>query len=181
MSNHINRSYLPTVETEAYLWLTNLAEQLPGVVADALGITTTQTNALLKALQLLTDTHRSGRCDQAIKDLLRLNPLGKKPVPADAKPQYTALIEDNQLTVRFTKARYHYFLVRIDHGTGDFDHEYPALESPFKDATPLPADAPQIWRVQLLGFVKGQTVGIPGDIIDVAAKTYTAEHSEGAN
>jgi hypothetical protein len=245
MNNRITRSYLPTIETEAYLWLTNLAEQLPGVVANALGITTTQTNALLKALQLLTDTHRwqkaaqslseertgnkneaawnplgqtvyvrpntsatgpdtlreaaagayptavaicddilenkTGRCDQAIKDLLRLNPLPKKTVPADAKPQFTALIEDNQLTVRFTKARYHYFLVKIDHGTGAFDHEYPALESPFKDATPLPTTAPQIWRVQLVGYVKGQPVGIPGDIIDVAAKTYTAEHSEGAN
>jgi hypothetical protein len=244
MNNRITRSYLPATETEAYLWLTNLAEQLPGVVANALGITPTQTDALLKALQLLTDTYRwqkashalaeertgnknevtwnsvgqtvyvrpntsatgpeslresaagayptaiaicdeilenkTGRCDQAIKDLLRLNPLGKKPIPAGAKPQYSALIENNQLTVRFTKGHYHYFLVKIDHGTGAFDHEYPALESPFKDATPLPTIAPQIWRVQLLGYVKGQHVGIPGDIIDVAAKAYTAEHSEGA-
>jgi hypothetical protein len=35
--------------------------------------------------------------------------------------------------------------------------------------------------VQLVGCLKGNPVGIPGNIIDVAAKTYTAGHSEGAS
>jgi hypothetical protein len=247
MPKRINRNYLPQTKTEAYLWLTNLAAQLPGVVANALGITTTQTNALLKATQLLTDAFRwqksaqalaeertgnknealwnplgqtvyvrpnttatgpatllqaeagaiplavaicdeilenkTGRLDAALRELLRLNPLPKPSTPAATgeKPQYTALIEKNQLTVHFTKGGYHYFLVKIDHGTGAFDHEYPALESPFKDPAPLPLATPQLWRVQLLGYAKGATIGIPGDIIDVAAKSYAAEHSEGAN
>ncbi|RRJ97561.1 hypothetical protein Ga0100231_003360 [Opitutaceae bacterium TAV4] len=238
-NKHINRSYLPTSESEAYIWLTNFAIQLPGV-AGSFNLHT-KVPTLTKAVQVLTDAHRwqvaaqtlahertankneaawnpvdvpvlirpatapdgpttieqsaggayaiavsfadailaSDKCDAAIRDALRLNPLPKKTTPADAKPQFTALIEDNQLTVRFTKARYHYFLVKIDHGAGDFDHEYPALESPFRDPTPLPTDVPQIWRVQLVGFLKGNPVGIPGDIIDVAAKAYLAEHSEG--
>jgi hypothetical protein len=35
--------------------------------------------------------------------------------------------------------------------------------------------------VQAFGYIKGNPAGAPGDIIDVAAKTYTAEHSEGAS
>jgi hypothetical protein len=34
--------------------------------------------------------------------------------------------------------------------------------------------------VQLIGFLKGDPVGIPGDIIVIGAKAYTAKHSKGA-
>jgi hypothetical protein len=127
--------------------------------------------------------NKTGRLDAAIRELLRLNPLPKHAPPAATgeKPQYTAAIEKNQLTVRITKGGYQYFTVRVDHGTGAFDHDYVIHESPFKDATPLPETSPQLWRVQVLGHAKGAPVGIPGDIIDVAAKSYAAEHSEGAN
>jgi hypothetical protein len=116
MSNPVKRAYLPATETEAYIWLTNLAAQLPGHVAAALGITTAQTNALLKATQLLTDTFRWQKASKALseertgnKDEAFWNPLGH-PV-----------------------------------------------------------------------YVRPNATGIPGDIIDVAAKSYAAEHSEGAN
>jgi hypothetical protein len=243
MSNHIQRSYLPYTETEAYLWLTNLAAQLPGIIANALGITPTQTNALLKATQLLTDAYRwqeaahtlagertsnkneaawnplgqtvyirpnpadtgpasllqaeagafplaiqlcdeillnkTNRLDQAIKDALRLNPLPKHPPAPGAKPQYTAAIEAGRLTVRLTKAAYQYFIVKIDHGDGHFDEGHIMHESPYIDPAPLPTADPQMWRVQAYAYAKGNPVGLPGDIIDVAAKAYTAEHSEG--
>ncbi|WP_157836842.1 hypothetical protein [Geminisphaera colitermitum] len=242
-TKYTNRNYLPTTETEAYLWLTNLAQQLPSV-ANLLGIGQKVT-PLVQAAQLLTDTHRyqqatrslaeertankneaawnpigqhvyvrptttdtgpqatqsaeagayplaialcddilsnrSGKLDQAIKDLLRLNPLPKHLPGAvtGTKPQYEAYIDHNQLTIKLTKAGYQYFMVKIDHGTGEFDAEHVVHESPFKDPTPLPTDTPQMWRVQVFGYAKGNHVGIPGDIIDVAAKAYLAEHSEG--
>ncbi|MDR0353767.1 MAG: hypothetical protein LBI02_10650 [Opitutaceae bacterium] len=126
--------------------------------------------------------NKTGRLDDAIRELLCLNPLSKKtpPTATGENPSYTAFIEKNQRAVRFAKGDYHYFLVRVDHGTGAFDHEYPALESPWRDA-PLPEAAPKMWRVQLLGYAKGATAGIPSDIIDVAAKAYQTEHSEGAS
>jgi hypothetical protein len=247
MSNHIRRNYLPETETEAYVWLTNLAQQLPGVVANALGITSTQTNALQKATQLLTDVFRwqknakalseertgnkdealwnplghtvyirpnttatgpdtltqsecgalplavtlcdeillnkTGRLDAALRELLRLSPLPKKTPPATAgeKPAYTAHIEKNQLTVHITKGGYEYFIIKTDHGTGQFNAGATVLHSPWRDPAPLPVGEPQLWRVQVIGYTKGATVGIPGDIIDIAAKAYQAEHSEGAN
>ena len=82
--------------------------------------------------------------------------------------------------MQFTKAGYEYFIIKTDHGAGQFDAGVTALHSPWRDPAPLPEDEPQMWRVQLIGYLKGNPVGIPGDIIDVAAKAYAAEHSEGA-
>ena len=242
-SKHINRSYLPAGETDAFLWLTNLVTNLPGV-ADALGVSA-GVPVLNKACKVLSDAYKyqkeakaiamertgnkdeaawnpagrqvlirpnpaatgptaieqseggaypvavqicdeillnkTGKTDEAVKDLLKLNPLPKKQPAAGDQPQYEAYIEANQLTVKLTKGRFQYFLVKVDHGTGSFDHDYVVHESPFKDPAPLPLDHPQMWRVQVFGYVKGNPVNIPGDILDVAAKQSSAERAEGAN
>jgi hypothetical protein len=124
----------------------------------------------------------SDKCDQAIKDLLKLNPL-PKPVKPAGKPQVIADIEDGQLTVKLAKGRFQYFIVKVDHGAGAFDQEFIVHETntPLKDPAPLPTGEPQIWRVQAFGFLKGSPTAHPGDIIDVAAKADIAEHAEGAN
>ncbi|MDR1191152.1 MAG: hypothetical protein LBK60_05720, partial [Verrucomicrobiales bacterium] len=120
-----------------------------------------------------------------IKAALRLNPLSKHEQHggADGKPNYSALIKENHLTIAFLKEDFVRMLAKIDHGTGTFDTEYTLTRSPFIDPHPLPKGEPKIWRVQLFGFFKHTPItdeGIPGDIIDVAAKAYLAEHSEGA-
>jgi hypothetical protein len=114
-----------------------------------------------------------------VKDALRLNPLPKH--QTIGKPEFKAYIENNQLTVSFAKGEFEWFTLRIDHGTGTWDKEYTVLHSPWRDPHPLPEDDSQIWNVQLLGFLKGNPVGIPGDIIVLGAKAYQAKHAEGAN
>ncbi|MDR1303657.1 MAG: hypothetical protein LBK76_00385 [Verrucomicrobiales bacterium] len=114
-----------------------------------------------------------------VKDALRLNPLPKH--QTIGKPEFKAYIENNQLTVSFVKGEFEWFTLRIDHGTGAWDKEYTLLHSPWRDPHPLPETDSQIWNIQLLGFLKGNPVGIPGDIIVLGAKAYTAKHAEGAN
>ncbi|MDR1191822.1 MAG: hypothetical protein LBK60_09215 [Verrucomicrobiales bacterium] len=122
---------------------------------------------------------KSPACTSEVKDALRLNNLPKHQTVG--KPEFKVFIENNQLTIIFTKGEFEYFIAKIDHGTGLFDKEYTILHSPWHDPHPLPEDESQIWNVQLVGFLKGNPVGIPGDIIVVGAKAYTAKHSEGAN
>jgi hypothetical protein len=121
--------------------------------------------------------NRNGKCDQAMRELLHLNPRPKKS-DAGTRPRFTAGIKRGRLTVDIVKGGFRYFLVKVDHGGGVFDRDYVVLESPLVDDTPLPEAAPQLWRVQVTGYRKGDSTGLPGDIIDVAAKTGTAEYAE---
>jgi hypothetical protein len=135
--------------------------------------------ALSLAVKIADEILKSPKCSEDVKTALRLNPLPKHQTVG--QPEFKAFIENNKLTVTFTKGEYEYFLAKVDYGTGDFTKEHTLLHSPWHDKTPLPEHAPQMWRVQLIGYLKGDDSGIPGDIIDVAAKQYLAEHAEGAS
>ncbi|MDR1190542.1 MAG: hypothetical protein LBK60_02610 [Verrucomicrobiales bacterium] len=135
--------------------------------------------ALTCAVTIADVILKSPACTSEIKDALRLNNLPKH--QTSGKPEFRVFIENNQLTIIFVKGAFEYFIAKIDHGTGAFDKEYTLLHSPWHDPHPLPENDSQIWNVQLIGFLKGDAIGIPGDIIVIGAKGYTAKHSEGAN
>ncbi|MDR1190299.1 MAG: hypothetical protein LBK60_01370 [Verrucomicrobiales bacterium] len=135
--------------------------------------------ALTCAVTIADIILKSPACTSEVKDALRLNNLPKHQTVG--KPEFRVFIENNQLVIVFVKGEFEYLIARIDHGTGAFDKEYTVLHSPWHDPHPLPEDESQIWNVQLIGFLKGDPVGIPGDTIVVGAKAYTAKHSEGAN
>jgi hypothetical protein len=139
----------------------------------------TPCGALTLAVSIADEMLKNPKCTADVKDALHLNPLPKR--QTIGQPEFSAVIKNNKLTVTFTKGEFEYFIAKIDHGTGDFDKEYPLHHSPWRDPQTLPKTEPQIWRVQLIGFLKGDPDGLPGDIIDVAAKQYVAEHAEGAN
>ena len=135
--------------------------------------------ALTIAVKIADEVLQSPKCSADVKNALRLNPLPKHQTVG--QPEFKACIKNNKLEITFTRGEFEYFIAKIDHGSGAFDKEYPLHHSPWRDPQDLPVDAPQIWRVQLIGFLKGDPDGLPGDIIDVAAKQATSEHAQGAN
>ncbi|MDR1145554.1 MAG: hypothetical protein LBK71_05395, partial [Verrucomicrobiales bacterium] len=117
--------------------------------------------ALAVAVSIADEILKNPACTAEVKNALRLNSLPRHQTVA--KPAYAAFIKHNQLTVTFTKGDFEWFELRLDHGTGEFEKPSILHHSPWSDPTPLPTGQPQIWRVQLIGYLKGETVGIPGD------------------